>query len=91
MTFVIEQDDEIYEIEPTDFVKIVALEDGFYQHGEIGEIVKAGKEFTFAGAIFANGKPSWVKILGVYGGKKEEVVVVDEKAKKAPTKNKKAD
>jgi hypothetical protein len=86
MTFKIEQDDEIYEIEPNDFVKIVALEDGFPQ--DFGEIVKKGREVNLPGSVFAGGLPSWVRILGVFGGKVKEEVVIDEKAKKAPTKQK---
>jgi len=82
MTFKIAEGDEIYDIEATDFVKIRALEDGFPQ--DLGEIVRKDKEATLPGTIFANGKPSWVQILGVFGGKVEEKVVLDASKKKAP-------
>ena len=91
MGYQITEGEGTYDIEPTDFVKVEVLEDGFYSHGEIGELYKKGKVTNFSGAIFANGKPSWVKILGVFGGKVKEEVVIDEKSKKAPTKTKKAD
>lgn len=84
MTFEILEGDKIHEIEPTDFVKIIALEDGFPQ--ELGEIVHKGKEATLPGTVFAGGKPSWVKILGVFGGKVKEEIVLDEGKKKAPKK-----
>ncbi len=84
MGYLITEGSEQYDIEPSDFVKIRALEDGFPQ--QHGEIVRKGKEADIPGSVFANGKPSWFVILGVFGAKKVETVEIDTSKKKAPKK-----
>lgn len=84
---VVTEGDYSFDILPTDFVKCVALEVGFPQSH--GQLVKPGEEFNMKGSEFAHGKPTWLKIIGVYGAKIKEEIVPDESNVKAPVKTKK--
>lgn len=75
---------ETYDIDPSDFVKVVAVRPGFVQ--EHGELIAQDQEVNLPGSVFANGKPAWLKVLGVFGGKKVESVEIDTSKKKAPNK-----
>ncbi len=82
MAYQITEGSEVYEIEPTDFVECVAIQQGFVQ--EHGELIEAGKRINLPGTAFSNGKISWLQIINVFGGKKVETVEIDTTKKKAP-------